>query len=475
MKMKWSVILSLALMLLAGCGKEEFGSTAQNNTQSASPLTNYKQVSCSSFTLIKPKVDILYVVDNSTSNYYVADDIKTAVKNTVATISQQFDYRVIGTNLLPLDETPFDDYQVMTNSQDPLSSEASSRVVISSSQLNFFSNRKDGAEAGLRRVIEFVNYNTGISPSLFRQNAYLVIVLVSNGRDTEVEGQSSFNNSTFEKTDGNGVSIYSHRLNSMKYIKDTLLHSQQLRFFSVTADTSCNSGWLSSALSYSRMSRDIYSYSEATDSPGSRDHFDLCSGGISKVFTAINSSIKQVVIPHRYKYWPITFTDSDDIDVSKIKVFKSTPNSAPVQVTTGWQYLRNPGTVNTRVFPLPEGEPTDAKHLIEFTAGNEVEYPACISVTSTSKTEYFGYIVLPQAPTVDSLVVRINGKTIPKSNTNGWSYIGNAYRNIKMEYPAAGDQNPGVYKSGFMIQLNGSANYYKSGDSVEVNFAAAPI
>src|SRR4051812_29300241 len=102
MKMNWSAIFTLALLLLVGCGKEEFGTTAQNNTSKADPLLDYQQLSCSSFTLIKPKVDILYVVDNSSSTYYVASDIKAAVKKTVDTISLQFDYRVVGTSLLPL-------------------------------------------------------------------------------------------------------------------------------------------------------------------------------------------------------------------------------------------------------------------------------------------------------------------------------------------------------------------------------------
>ncbi|MGC4057729.1 MAG: hypothetical protein QM743_06350 [Chitinophagaceae bacterium] len=92
-------------------------------------------------------------------------------------------------------------------------------------------------------------------------------------------------------------------------------------------------------------------------------------------------------------------------------------------------------------------------------------------------TEYFGYVVLNQEPKPDSVVLRINGKLIPKSNTNGWSYVGNKMnQNIKVPYPNAGDHLPALYKSGSQyLQLNCESNYYKSGDSVEANFIAAPI
>ena len=263
MKTKWSAFISLLFLLaLAGCGAEQFGTTPLSNSSQASQLQNFEQLSCSSYTLIKPKVDILYVVDNSTSTYYVASEIQSAIRNTVDSISKEFDYRVVGTGLLPIpgDSTPLNDYQFMTNSTDSFNSEAASRKVISSSEFTFFSPAVSGgnAEAGLNRIISFMNGHRGSSDSLFRQGAYHLIVLISNGRDVEVEVPSVF---------GNGEtilnqSVYNSRLSSLNAIK-TSLASQQFRLISVSAKSACQPGWLSSMKSYVKMSNELYNLSVA--------------------------------------------------------------------------------------------------------------------------------------------------------------------------------------------------------------------
>lgn len=476
MKTYWSAFFSyLFLLALAGCGAEQFGTSPQSTSSQANGLQSFEQLSCSSFTLIKPKVDILYVVDNSTSTYYLASDIQNAIKNTVDSISQEFDYRVVGTGLLPIpnDSTPNDNYQFMTNSTDAYDSEAAGRKVISSSEFNFFSSVSGGnAEAGLRRVAEFMNAHRGSSDSLFRQGAYHLVVLISNGRDVEVETPSSFGNGETVLNQ----SVYNSRLSSLSAIK-TALASQQFRMISVTAKSSCQSGWLPSNKSYVSMSADLYNLSGAQDSSSSLDSYDLCGAGLSSIFAAVNNSIKQVIIPHKYKYWPITSTNGD-INVSSIKVYKSSSTSAPVQIVGGWSYKLNPNYpsgYNTRIEPTA-GEPTFARHLIEFDAGSEIVYPDCISVTTNSKTEYFGYVVLPKEPKPGTIVLRINGSQISESSTNGWSYIGNVLgQNIKVAHPNPGDELPAVTKSGYMIRLNGSSSYYKSGDSVEAYYIPAGI
>lgn len=473
MKTYWSALFPLLFLILTGCGSEEFGSTPQTKTDSASPIKQYEQLSCSTYTLIKPKVDILYVVDNSTSTHHMANDIKTSIRNTVNTISKEFDYRVIGTALIPnpSDNNTFDDYQVLTNSTDPLSSEASSRKIISSSELNFFSSTQNGAEAGLSRIIQFMSYNA--TSGLFRQDAYHLIILISNGRDTEIETAIHTNGETSVNT-----AVYNERLDSFKYLRNQL-SSQQLRLFSVTADRSCTkSGWLSSEKSYKQMSTDLYHLSGAIDSNTNKDWYNLCSTGLSTMFEAVNNSIKQVIVPHEYRYWPLTFaTDSDTRNsFGEIEVFKVSKNSAPeLMPASSWSYYENTTgqPLNVREKPTV-GEPRVGKHFIKFT--NRIVYPDCVQVRSVSRTEYFGYVVLPKEPQQNSIVLRINGKDIPKSSTNGWSYVGNRLnQNIKMPYPNAGDQYPAVYKSGFMIQLNGSANYYKSGDNVEAHYLPAGI
>lgn len=501
MKMIWSACFTLLLFVLAGCGAEQFGTIPQSQKSTADAIRTFEQLSCSSYTLIKPKVDILYVVDNSDSTVYLGDDIKNALKNTVDSISKDFDFRVIGT---PLIATPNgnEDYQVLTNSQDSLSAQSAGHKIISSSEFNFFSNRVNGAEKGLDRVQSFVNAH--ISDGLFRKGAYLLIVVISNGRDTDIEVDAGFGNgettqnasvyndrkskfipassSSTTGSAGSGHTAQAAPTPSGTSLKEKL-SSQQLRLFSVTARTSnCNgnSGWLSSMKSYVQMSKDLYLNSGATDQGSAvwPDNYDLCTGGLSNVFTAVNNSIKQVVVPHTYKYWPITFAnDNETVSLADTKVFKVSGNSAPVEILSNnganWSLFTNPNypsqPLNTRELPTA-GEPVSGKYFVEFKSGSKITYPDCVMVKSVSRTEYFGWIVLPQEPKPETIIVRINGKT-PSFTYKG--YQGDT--NLKMPYPHAGDELPAVMKSGFMIQLNGPDNYYKSGDNVEVYYLPAGI
>lgn len=476
MKIYWSAFLSLILLLaLAGCGSEQFGTTPQSTSSQSNPLQVYQQSSCSGHTLIKPAVDILYVVDNSQSNYWISNDVKAGIQNTIGSISSQFDYRVIGTPLLQTSDGN-SDYQVLPKDPTSLPVNHSSKAITSSSQFTFFTNHVEGQpEAGLRRVQEFITSHQ--SDGLFRQGAYLFVVLVSNGRDTEVEYVQ--NTQTAQNT-----SVFNARKASLLNLK-TYLQSQQFRLFSVTANTKCSpvrTGYWASPYSYASMSKALYdSHSGFPYKPGvnhsdlnaiSADHYDLCSQtNVSSVFTDVNNSIQQIIVPHTYKYWPITSTDGViDTQPGKIKVYKSSPNSPPVELTSGWSYLPNPGNQNTRILPTV-GEPTTRAHLIEFAAGNYITYPDCISISTTSNLEYFGYIAIPKIPVLASVVIKINGQQVP---ANGWSYMSaEGFQNINIKVTHNGYPNtPPVMRQGYMLRLT-SNHYYKSGDNVEVYYVPA--
>ena len=468
MKIQWSVFFSFMFLLsIVGCGSEQFGTVPRSTSESASPLQSYTNTACSTYTLIKPKVDVLYVVDNSFSSFYIANDIKTALSNTVNSLSKDFDYRVIGTPLIET-VTGNNDYQIMTNSPDLAGVPSDSRRISSASAFNFFSNAPiSGVEKGVSRVVNFVGAHKN---SLLRNNAYLIVVLVSNGRDLEIEEDAGFFNGETRLN----TALYNDRLSSLRNLK-TEMNSMQFRMMSVTPKSVCIPGYRTALKSYSKISNDLYVDSLATDNNVNLDSYDLCSSsGIGSVFTAINNSIKQVVLPHQYRYWPITFAENNEmVSLSEIKVKKISPNGSAVDLArdTDWVYEDKvtAQSVSTRELPTL-GEPVTGRHFIKFT--NLLTYPDCVLVTSISRTEYFGYIVLPQKPRVDTISVRINGNLLPKSTTNGWSDLTSApqTRNIKVPHPNPGDENPPVMRTGFMLQLNGATNYYKSGDKVEVNF-----
>src|SRR5690606_21836222 len=143
MKIQWSVFYSLLLLMtLVSCGSEQFGSAPKSQAEKPDGLSSYAHSSCSTYTLIKPKVDVLYVIGTPL--------LETAGGN--------------------------QDYQVMTNSADLAGIPSDGRRVSSASSFSFFSNAPIyGIEKGLSRVVDFVTTHRG---NLIRNNSYLMIVLV---------------------------------------------------------------------------------------------------------------------------------------------------------------------------------------------------------------------------------------------------------------------------------------------------------
>lgn len=471
MKTYRSTFLSLLILaVLTGCGNEQFGTGGQSSNDSVPSVSAYSAQSCSSYTLIKPKVDVVYVVDNSASTYYVASDIKTGLKNTVDTLSSDFDYRVIGTPLIQT-ANGNEDYQVMTNSSDIAGLPGSPKRISSSSDFTFFSNAAGGGyERGLDRAYSFVNYHR--SSGLIRSNAHTIIVLVSNGRDNDVEAQSPY---------GNGEPIYnsanfSSALSKMKTLKNA---GYQLRFSSVTAQSSCKSGWFSSLKSYVQMSKEIYQYTSgiegATDQDGAStpDAYDLCSRGFTSVFSSVNSSIKQVLIKHGYRFWPITFLNNGDnnVDQDKIVVTKVSSSGAKTVLTRGsdWTFVDEGSSMSIMTREAPtSGEPVNGRFFVRFS--NLLYYPDCVLVTSVSQTETFNKVVLPKKPLLP-VTVKVNGAEIPQSALNTSQVNTSQTVNIKI---APANTTP-VMRTGFVITITDPQYYYKSGDSIETLYTPAGI
>ncbi len=472
MKTYWSAFLSLLFFtMLTGCGNEQFGTGGKSSESVANPLTSFSYQACTSYTLIKPKVDVLYVVDNSGSSGYIPSELKSSIASTVNSLSKEFDFRVVGTSLV---STSLTDYNVITNSTDLVGINPA-KIISSPGQFGFFTqgSSQGGYEQGLTRVYNYLNQYKG---TLFRQNSHLIVVLVSNGLDADIEypavqyGQG-INSPILMKSDG--AAKFAVLQNNLLSIKN-YLQSSQLRFISATAHTSCQSGWWASQNSYVAMSRKLYELSGSSDQGGdpAPDAYDLCASGVNQLFSSLNSAIQQVTIPHQYKYWPITFADNNSSTVSfdDIKVTKISPSNSKVELVKGVDWnLKDFGSitsVNTRVLPSA-GESVSGRYFVEFV--NNLVYPNCVLVTSVSQTETFNWVVLPQNP-VFPVKVFVNGVEIPQSAL-GTSVSGFKTDNIKFS-PAS---TPPVMKSGFFLEITNSAYFYKSGDGVSTQYTPAGI
>lgn len=76
----------------------------------------------------------------------------------------------------------------------------------------------------------------------------------------------------------------------------------------------------------------------------------------------------------------------------------------------------------------------------------------------------FNYIVLSDQPNPSTISVTKNGVSIPQSSTNGWQYVGYRANQATSFSPAMSN-----VKSGYMIQLTGSA-VYKGTDLINVTY-----
>lgn len=464
-----SLLLVSSLLLFASCGKEQFGTATQQSSDTLKSRESYDFSFQTNKTLLVPKVDILYVVDNSRSTYHMQDSLKTSVANTVQKISGSFDYRVIST---PLISDSLTDYYVYTNSTDALPS-TSNIVPTTNALLNpIFNNPQDGIEKGLARTISFMDHHE--TSGLLRKGAYHLVILVSNGRDEEVEITVNTAGKTELATvseNGQQVTLFSKRLTSFTQLKNRL-ESLQLRLFSVTASSVCQENWRSSVKSYQDMSRSLYALSGATDS-SSQDVYDLCGSGFTSLFEGVNRSIQKQLVPHQYRYIPITFAENNqEVDIDAIRVTKISNGVATQLVkNTDWkyEYYSSPTSKPTREEPSV-GEYVTGHHFIKLT--QLLTYPDEIRVTSTSLIEYFQYVVIPKAAKDDGMiVVRVNGQEIPKSAI---SYEGfKANTNIKVV--VNGSSSSPVLKTGYFIKITNPTYYFKSGDSVDVSYNPAPL
>ncbi|HLE10543.1 MAG: hypothetical protein A2504_14235 [Bdellovibrionales bacterium RIFOXYD12_FULL_39_22] len=474
--MKSQFVLSLALLLLTfivtSCAKEEFGANKIVDSQTSPGLWAKTTNDCANFTLIRPRVDFLFLWDNSSSQLFVTDATKKALNNTIDLVATRFDYRIV---LAPLNGTGPTDTYIVTENPDGLTASALSRVIPrdqAGSKLSNFPISGGSDEHGLERTVELVtdSYHNGI----FRQSSYLITVLMSNEDDVITDGAGYFS--------GPLTDLHiSEQKAQLLSLRNSLLHSQQFRFISLVSHQNCSTGFKAN-YSYKKMSKLIYDepYLNGIVSPADQnsratpDSYDICGANFNNLFDGINESIQDTVIKHVYNFWPISSATDPSFDPEQVTVRKSTGVEIPRSDSDGFTIL--PGIQynhNTRLHPNP-GEPFTG-HLLELHGQeNYVQYPECLIVKTKEPLSYYGHVLLSARPQEDSIALKINGKDIPRSTTNGWEYIG--YRqsqNIKVISPDnEAPKLPGIIKTGYFLKLHGSA-IYSNGSVVSLTYYPA--
>lgn len=497
--MKRLIFLSqmIFILIVASCAEEQFAPPRQDESTRANPVINSSSTSCSSFTLIKPKVDFLFLWDNSTSSVFINSQTKAALNDTIDLISSRFDYHIMLAPLVVNSSNVNYEAKLVSDTPVGLSSSALSMKIdrtYASAYLESFSAASGSYEEGVKRSVDLIKSN--ISNGIFRPNSNIIIVVMSNQDD------SSWHNYPVAASDRNNyVNEQAHKLlclrgnYSSSGCTGTNLNSLQMRFMSITAfnpqGTSCGgiSSW-KQGQTYQDMSRKIYltGYTNGaqqsdpiTGGYGDYDSYDLCSqNNFLHIFDGINSSINSTLVRHKYDRWPVASSGSSQIDPNEVSVYKDgqqlTRLYPPVPSgSNGFSFDNVVQTRNTRYSPSA-GE-SFTGYMVKLYGNGRVTYPECMVVKTQTPKEYFGYVQVQSKPLESSITLKINGVTIPQSSSNGWQLLKSGsspryYSSLNIKITSPSNFNPGypsVNKSGYFLKLNGSA-VYSNGAQIELSY-----
>jgi hypothetical protein len=480
MKRNKFITLLLMLLLTVSCGEELLTKGTITETDSGANIQNFSMNTCAQMHFEKPPVDILFVVDNSGSTLMESfQQIKGEISNTINNISDEFDYHIYVAPLLSLQGDSINGYPLIINNPDSLPSIATVNLV-SPENLQFFaSTTGNNQEYGFQRAKSIIDANR--SNGIFRDNANTIVVMISNGDDTQayidIGGNKIFDSGTFN-TIKNSLLSFSEKYADANSVSNPM-NAENFRFISLVAHSNCN-GFKKGTL-YQRMSNEIYDYMENSDDPYSKDSRDLCSGNYSTLFAAVNNSIRATVVGHSYDHWLISTAQASQIQEDDITVTKILANgsqvSVPQSATDGFEYLGYKTNHNTRYLP-DVGEPVTGL-VIKLNGSARVSYTEtgaeCIIAKTRTPTEYFGYIALSSQPDLSTVQVVVRGQSFPQNGTNGWSYIGYLdTQNIKVPGPTNASTQPPLNRTGYFLKLNGDA-IYTNGETVQVNYKPASL
>ncbi len=491
MKMLSMLLLTLLLGLLTSCGEEPFAPQTQKEEYVAENLKKFSLKECSNMHYVKPPVDLLFVVDNSgsASATYLNDNLKSQIAKTIEYVSQDFDYHIYVAPLKPLVGDDIHTYPLIVSSTDGLTNPGNLNIV-NLEQVNFFAQATgNNDEHGFLRVRNIIDNNR--SNGIFRNDSNTIVVMISTEDDNSnliyVQGNPTVSPGIFEEH------LDAFKKYTKKYADNSsggtggtatpvkslnLMKSKSFRFISLVSHSNCKPGF-QKGINYMNMSQQIYNYMEATDDASStKDSRDICQPSqYQTLFAAVNNSIQKVQINHHYDHWPISSENAPLIQADDITVKKILANGSEVDIaedaTNGFQYLGFVTNQNTRYLPDP-GEPKTGL-MIKLNGTARVTYPECILAKTRTPTEFFGYIVIPRKPEVNTIEVYIDNQKVNQSASNGWSYEGyKVSQNIKVVGPNNEPVHNPVFKTGYFLKLNGSA-VYSNGDRVRVLYKPGAI
>ena len=499
-------IISGFMLGLVGCSKEEFGRVNQKETNSISEREQFSNSSCALSSLVKPKVDMLFLFDNSTSSFFInaqgQQAILEALRGTVLVAAERFDFRIMVAPLKPSNSNRSsssyhtEGVTVAVANEDGITSSGKRLVVNASDNLLIEKTAaiqavRGSSEYGFERAHDLIKYHHD-NTQVFRSGAHTLIALFSNEDADWRQDGPDLQGVGPEKKD------YNSNKNDLISLSNRIL-ALQFRFVTIAPSRdydarACSLPHAKRGIRYRRMSNDIYLHNR-NDKQGFQnisatspyDNYDLCSQDYQGIFTGINKTITDIVVPHTYNFWPITNQGPApgggppfDSDSQSIEIYKVFSNSSQQSISrssrNGWTLVNGYRSGHNIRREPTVGEPFNG-YFIELHGNAEVTYPECLRIETSAPYDYFGYIVATIQPDLTSVEYKKNRRIFSQSSSNGWTYLGFKRNfNIRIDGQSYGHQPglPAVNKTGHIFQLNGDAAY-SNGDKVELKFDPAPL
>lgn len=479
MKDKLFYILLLSILIFSSCTKDDFARTTVSAGSKAEAIKIEEVVGCSLYS--PPPLDILILYDNSTSLYYFQRNIKAAIRELGTKLTNFEDYRICIAPLVyqgdPSREYKCQSYvqTVPKDSSVSIESQGLNNISIDGISTNIYS------EKGFERVYNILSKNkftSAVVDPIFRPQAITAAIVVSNGDDTDFCRDSWGNISECGK-----INFWTNKLLEFR----NELSLKQIRFFSVVnsqISSTCGGTVRHPGQRYSLFSKALYeSQGLTSDSRTTKDSYDLCQADLSSIFTQIAASINNYKVGHKYGVWPIGSMRGKD--PTKLKVWKGLNKVELIQgnLNNGFTYDPSVTVKNIRETPPVSMISPAENHpgpFINLYGSGKVVYPECLYIKKEDFTKYYGYIVMNDEPDTSSLKIIINGKEIPQSTTNGWSYIGfkpSIYLLVKSSQdltpgPVPEENSQKYFKTGYVIKLHGDA-VYSDGAKIELLYKKA--
>ncbi len=333
-----AVIMTGSFLLLnSSCGGPAYVVT-ESTASTAAP---------GSFTA-PPKVDILLVGDNTGSMYEVLQQVEAQTPTFLAGLEAKgWNFHF---SLTPLTwERKFN--QIYTSKHDPnwgalweppyLNAttdvvDTVSPSVFSTSldwvDLGEISNTANGDEPGLQTVSNVLSSDEAKVTGFLRDDALLVVILVSNGNDTSGLTYSDRGDGIMVAANAEDISAYQSVVAGLK------ADPSQIRFYAVVANKttnhgSCLGGNSDKGTRYQSMAGQLGGTS-----------FDICTQTVSSILDSISALLTEIPIDFTTKYLFLP----EDAEVSTIKVTITDGPTGSTTVfdrpsaageTTGWSYL----------------------------------------------------------------------------------------------------------------------------------------